>query len=152
MQRQSAEPHTACTVQRMAAQPVSLCIQDTSSLDFNGQDSDEDGMLEVTCMVAQEIDPPNGEKPVQWRLLTNREVDRLVAASELIDWYRARWESEIAIAAWYQVISNSVWRKKIFRFASANQASAPGVVQGKNGNAFYYDFGKLERGSCDKGS
>ncbi len=33
-----AEPHIACTVQRMSAQPVSLCIQDTSSLDFNGLD------------------------------------------------------------------------------------------------------------------
>lgn len=31
------EPHVACTMQRMAAQPVALCIQDTTELDFNGQ-------------------------------------------------------------------------------------------------------------------
>jgi hypothetical protein len=28
------------------------------------------------------------------RLLTNRSVDTLEQASELIDWYRARWEIE----------------------------------------------------------
>lgn len=31
------DPHVACTMQRMAAQPVALCIQDTTELDFNGQ-------------------------------------------------------------------------------------------------------------------
>ena len=32
---------------------------------------------------------------MQWRLLTNREVNSLEQASELIDWYRARWEIEL---------------------------------------------------------
>ena len=32
---------------------------------------------------------------MQWRLLTNREVNSLEQASELIDWYRARWEIEM---------------------------------------------------------
>lgn len=31
------DPHVGCTMQRMAAQPVALCIQDTTELDFNGQ-------------------------------------------------------------------------------------------------------------------
>jgi hypothetical protein len=31
------EPHRACTTRRMAAQPVVLCPQDTTELDFNGQ-------------------------------------------------------------------------------------------------------------------
>lgn len=46
----------------------------------------------VTCVIAKEVDPPAGVKPVEWRLLTNRAPvghDDLV---ELIDWYRARWE------------------------------------------------------------
>jgi IS4 transposase len=30
-----------------------------------------------------------------WRLLTNRSVDTLQQATELIDWYRARWEIEM---------------------------------------------------------
>ena len=61
----------------------------------NGKKGDDKGTLEVSCLVAQEIDPPKGAKPVQWRLLTNRRVETLLAASELIDWYRARWEIEM---------------------------------------------------------
>ena len=30
-----------------------------------------------------------------WRLLTNRSIDDLAQASELIDWYRCRWEVEL---------------------------------------------------------
>uniref|UniRef100_UPI000AD1B768 IS4 family transposase n=1 Tax=Pseudomonas sp. NBRC 111120 TaxID=1661035 RepID=UPI000AD1B768 len=53
------------------------------------------GSIEVTCVIATEINAPEGAKPVQWRLLTNREVNSLEQASELIDWYRARWEIEL---------------------------------------------------------
>ena len=51
--------------------------------------------LEVTCVVASEIEAPAGVKPVVWRLLTNREASTLEQACELIDWYRARWEIEL---------------------------------------------------------
>ncbi len=51
--------------------------------------------LEVTCVIAQEVDVPSGCKPVEWRLLTNRVVPDFDAAVELIDWYRARWEIEM---------------------------------------------------------
>lgn len=53
------------------------------------------GRLSVTCVVAREIDAPAGVKPVEWRLLTNKEVTTRAQAVELIDWYRARWEVEI---------------------------------------------------------
>lgn len=49
----------------------------------------------VTCLVAREIGAPAGSKPVEWRLLTNREAPTLADVIELIDWYRARWEIEI---------------------------------------------------------
>lgn len=48
----------------------------------------------ITCLIATEIEAPAGCKPVEWRLLTNREVAGLEAAVELIDWYRCRWEIE----------------------------------------------------------
>ncbi|WP_189339045.1 IS4 family transposase [Chromobacterium amazonense] len=51
--------------------------------------------LEVSAVVAREVDPPKGVKPLEWRLLANRKVMDLEAAAELIDWYRARWEIEI---------------------------------------------------------
>jgi hypothetical protein len=44
---------------------------------------------------ASEVNAPEGVKPVQWRLLTNRPVDSVEQAAELIDRYRARWEIEI---------------------------------------------------------
>ena len=53
------------------------------------------GRVEVSCLVAREEGAPQGAKPVQWRLLTNRSIDRFEAAAELIDWYRARWEIEL---------------------------------------------------------
>jgi hypothetical protein len=53
------------------------------------------GTLQVTCLIASEINPPAGETPIEWRLLTNREVKDVEAAAELVDWYRARWEIEL---------------------------------------------------------
>lgn len=55
----------------------------------------KDKTVSVTCVIACEIDAPVGTKPIEWRLLTNREVGTLAAAVELIEWYRARWEIEI---------------------------------------------------------
>jgi len=50
--------------------------------------------IRVTCLIATEINPPLGCKPVEWRLLTNRGVTDLDAAAQLIEWYRCRWEIE----------------------------------------------------------
>ena len=53
------------------------------------------GAVDVVCLIATEIDPPLGAKPVVWKLLTNREIGTLQEAAELVDWYRARWEIEL---------------------------------------------------------
>lgn len=53
------------------------------------------GRVEVSCLVAREVGAPEGVKPVEWRLLTNRAIETFAAATELIDWYRARWEIEL---------------------------------------------------------
>ena len=50
------------------------------------------GELEVTCLIASEINALAGAKPVVWRLLTNRVASTLQDAVELVNWYRARWE------------------------------------------------------------
>jgi len=55
----------------------------------------QNGTFEVIALLAREIEPPQGEKPVEWRLLTNRDAPTLEAAAELIDWYRCRWEIEV---------------------------------------------------------
>ena len=54
-----------------------------------------DGVVSISCLVAREIDAPAGVTPIEWRLLTNRDVPDLAGAAQLIDWYRARWEVEI---------------------------------------------------------
>jgi len=51
--------------------------------------------IEMTCIIATEVDAPAGVQPVVWRLLSNRPVQTLEQAAELIDWYRARWEIEL---------------------------------------------------------
>ena len=53
------------------------------------------GRVEVSCLVAREEGAPEGIKPVEWRLLTNRPIETFEAATELIDGYRARWEIEL---------------------------------------------------------
>jgi len=57
--------------------------------------ADGDAGVMMTCVIANEIEAPKGERPVCWRLLTNREITSLAEAVELIEWYSARWEIEI---------------------------------------------------------
>jgi len=49
----------------------------------------------VTAILAREEQPPTGEKPIVWRLLTNRSANTLEAVVELIEWYRKRWLVEV---------------------------------------------------------
>ena len=53
------------------------------------------GQVQASCIVAREMQPPQGEKPIEWRLLTNLPVGSLEQAARLIDWYRSRWEIEM---------------------------------------------------------
>jgi len=51
--------------------------------------------VQASCIVAKEMQPAAGDKPVEWRLLTNLAVQSLEQAAQMIDWYRARWEIEM---------------------------------------------------------
>lgn len=53
------------------------------------------GFVTASCIVARETAPPAGQTAIEWRLLTNRAVATLAQATEMIDWYRARWEIEM---------------------------------------------------------
>ena len=57
--------------------------------------SENGGTFEASAILAKEIDPPAGEKPLEWRLLTNRTANTLSEAAEYVDWYRCRWEIEM---------------------------------------------------------
>jgi len=47
--------------------------------------------VRLQLVIAREIDPPSGETPICWRLLTTHAVANRVAAEEVIDLYRRRW-------------------------------------------------------------
>ena len=54
----------------------------------------QDGFVQASCIVAREMERAAGDKPVEWRLLTNLPVSSLGQAARMIDWYRSRWEIE----------------------------------------------------------
>ena len=49
----------------------------------------------VTALLAREPNPPAGEAPLEWLLLSNLEVDNAEQAIELLGWYLCRWQIEV---------------------------------------------------------
>jgi hypothetical protein len=45
----------------------------------------------MQLVTVREIAPPDGEKPIVWRLLTTHAVQDLASAERIIGWYRRRW-------------------------------------------------------------
>jgi Transposase DDE domain len=50
--------------------------------------------IKVTLVVGCEIDPPEGEEPAQWFLLTTHQVNDIADARRIIGFYRLRWTIE----------------------------------------------------------
>jgi len=48
----------------------------------------------VTAVEAVEKNPPSGQEPVQWLLLTTERCETIDDALRVVDWYRARWVIE----------------------------------------------------------
>jgi hypothetical protein len=51
--------------------------------------------VEVTALLATEPQPPAGEEPVEWLLLTNLPVETSEQALEKLQWYLCRWQIEV---------------------------------------------------------
>lgn len=51
--------------------------------------------LDLTVIHATEIDPPSDRKPIEWKLLTDYEVENFEQAAEKLTWYAMRWKIEI---------------------------------------------------------
>ena len=51
--------------------------------------------IEVTVILAREENPPNGEKAIEWFLLTNDKIETFEEVAERISWYLCRWQIEI---------------------------------------------------------
>ena len=50
--------------------------------------------VRLQLVEVEEIDPPSGETPVHWRLLTTHPVARVEEAHQIVAWYRQRWRIE----------------------------------------------------------
>ena len=53
------------------------------------------GEIDITAILAQEIDAPQGVEPLQWMLLTTLEVNSFDQATEKLSWYAKRWGIEV---------------------------------------------------------
>lgn len=47
--------------------------------------------LPVHVVYAWEPDPPTGEPPIEWRLVTTEPIDTVEQVERIVDWYRTRW-------------------------------------------------------------
>jgi hypothetical protein len=52
------------------------------------------GTVAVTLVIGREIDPPDGEEPALWYLLTTHAVNDIADARRIIGFYRLRWTIE----------------------------------------------------------
>lgn len=50
--------------------------------------------VRVRVVLAEEVNPPEGEEPVTWLLLTSLSVDNFAAARQVISYYLCRWQIE----------------------------------------------------------
>jgi hypothetical protein len=50
--------------------------------------------IELSAIEVCEFNPPAGEDPIHWRLLTTHEVETVAQAVTIIGWYRQRWHVE----------------------------------------------------------
>ncbi|MCZ6493185.1 MAG: IS4 family transposase, partial [Planctomycetota bacterium] len=47
--------------------------------------------LTVNVVYGWEVDPPPGESPVEWSLVTTEPIDTAAQVLQIVDWYRTRW-------------------------------------------------------------
>jgi len=50
---------------------------------------------EVNCVLAREEDPPAGEEPIEWVLLTALDIDTVEAVMRVVLYYSVRWQAEV---------------------------------------------------------
>jgi hypothetical protein len=55
---------------------------------------DSHGFLELNVVLVREEQPPEGEEPIEWLLLTNDPVEDAAAAWQAVEYYRLRWRIE----------------------------------------------------------
>lgn len=54
-----------------------------------------DKTVAVTVVIATEVNPPEGQEPLEWVLLTNVKIDDATGAHNILKWYLCRWQIEV---------------------------------------------------------
>jgi hypothetical protein len=54
-----------------------------------------DKTVTVTVVIAEEINPPEGQEPLEWVLLTNVKINDAIGAHNILKWYLCRWQIEV---------------------------------------------------------
>jgi len=65
--------------------------------------------MTLHAILVKEQNPPEGEKPIEWILLTNLPIDTLEQIETIIQWYICRWEIEI----YFRVLKNGCQVQKL---------------------------------------
>lgn len=58
--------------------------------------------IRLYAVMAREVDPPQGQEPIEWVLVTDWKVDRFKMAVRMIQWYSVRW----GIECWHQTLKD----------------------------------------------
>ena len=72
--------------------------------------------IQLFAIHAMEINPPEGEEPVEWMLLANQPVTTLEEAFERVHWYSLRWRIEM-----YFKVLKSGFRVEACRLGTADR-------------------------------
>jgi hypothetical protein len=75
--------------------------------------------IKVNVVEALEINPPDGESPVHWRLMTSHPLETLHQARQILQWYAWRWHIEPLFA---------ILKKRILNIESS-QLETIGAIQ-----------------------
>lgn len=79
--------------------------------------------LKVYAVYAHEVDPPEGEEPVSWMLLTSEPVTCLEEAKTILRWYTYRWRVEE-----YHKVLKSGTQVERYRLAGAGMKTLLGFL------------------------
>jgi hypothetical protein len=66
-----------------------------ASVKVNSKDGDSESEVQINAIYLEEIDPPEGEEPVIWRLITSMPINTLEQILTVIKYYLCRWEIEV---------------------------------------------------------
>jgi len=89
----SSAPRSARVAPARQARPATLNVMATSVVlrRPNYLGTDFPAALTVNVVHVQESEPPNGEAPIEWTLLTSEPIDSPEQVASIVDKYRYRW-------------------------------------------------------------